>query len=60
MTLDELIEDIERSEEGSLQAKTNAIKSGQFDTATYHDGKTTAFRICLEKLRKYRLSSGAE
>lgn len=60
MTLDDLIEDIERSLEDSRNTKANAIKAGHLDTASFHDGKSTAYMICLEKLREYRLSSGAE
>lgn len=60
MTLDDLEEEIERSMEDSQQTRANAVKAGHLDTASFHEGKSTAYMICLEKLRQYRLSSGAE
>ena len=57
MTLDDLIEEIERSEEEAYKTVCNTKDER---SRTFHNGKTRAFRICLEKLREYRLSSGAE
>ena len=59
MTLDELFEEIERSYEDSRQSRANAMKTGHLDTVSFHDGKSTAYLICLEKLREYRRSSAS-
>lgn len=59
MTLDELIEEIERSEEEAFKSSLSENVKNSYDLV-YQQGKYRAFRICLDKLRKYRLSSGAE
>ena len=60
MTLDELFEEIERSEEDAIKEQKINADLKDWEGEAYHEGKSIAFRICLEKLRKYRLSSGAE
>ena len=47
MTLEELIKDIERSQEELDQ-------TNDYSVAAYFDGKNTAFQICLAKLKEYR------
>lgn len=51
MTLEELIEDIELSkkEAAKLSKQTN-----DYWVTRFFDGKNTAFRICLAKLREYQ------
>lgn len=53
MTLEELIEDIERSQE---EADKLSDQANDYGAAAFFDGKNTAFQICLAKLRKYRES----
>lgn len=51
MTLEELIEDIERSQE---EADKLSDQANDYGAAAFFDGKNTAFQICLSKLREYR------
>lgn len=51
MTLEELIEDIERSQE---EADELSDQANDYGAAAFFDGKNTAFQICLAKLREYR------
>ena len=51
MTLEELIEDIERSQE---EAEKLSMQTNDYDTTAYFEGKNTAFQICLAKLREHR------
>lgn len=60
MTLDELIEEIEKSLEDAEEQKKIAKEKRYGYIYDHQNGKAIAFRICLEKLREYRLSSGAE
>lgn len=59
MTFEELIEEIERSQE-EAERNLKCMKEGRkYDLCGYFEGKNTAYKVCLEYLNKYRLSSGS-
>ena len=60
MTLEELIRQIEECEEDAIYWSEKYGMLNDNEGKTFHQGKIIAFRICLDKLREYRLSSGAE
>ena len=59
MTLDELFEEIERNEKFAIKEQKIHAELKDWEGEAYHEGKSIAFRICLEKLREYRRSSAS-